>query len=406
MSLRQAVILDLVRTPIGRARKGAFILTRIDELAVYLVDALLARNPGVRPEDVEDVLVGCAFPEAEQGINVARQITLLSKVPFTAASTTVNRFCGSSLQTTAFAAMAAVTGGGDLFLSLGIEHMTHVPMGGFNYGAGVNPRLYPDGRPSMPQTAQNVAERYGVTREEMDAFALGSQEKALGAQDAGRFADEIVPTPAKGWIEERKEDGKPRFIADGTEKMIDTDDCPRRGLSLEKLAGLKPLPNIAAGPGHEVDITAGNCCSINDGVAGAIVCSEAYARERGLKPKARIVSQAVAGVEDIYMGLGPIPATRKALARAGMTIDDIDLVELNEAFAAQAIPCRRELEIPDEKLNVNGGAIALGHPLGCTGVRLLTTLVHELARRPDARTGLATQCIGGGQGIAMIVEKT
>jgi 3-oxoadipyl-CoA thiolase len=398
--MREVVIADAVRTPIGRYG-GVLKDVRPDDLAAVVIRELLRRNPAVRPDEVEDVIFGAANQAGEDNRNVARMAVLLAGLPVSVGGTTVNRLCGSGLEAVNQAARAIMTGDGDMYIAGGTESMTRAPFVMAKHGEAwerkaevydttigwrfTNPRLadlyyaY-----SMGETAENVAERWGVSRADQDAFALRSQQKAVAAMAAGRFQAEIVPVP----IPQRK----------GDPVMIDTDEHPRPDVTLEKLGKLSPAFK------HGGTVTAGNASGINDGAAALLLLSAEKAAELGLKPLARVRSMAVAGVDPACMGIGPVPATRKALARAGLTIDQIDLVELNEAFAAQSLACLRELGLDEAKVNVNGGAIALGHPLGCSGARILTTLVHEMQRR-EARYGLATMCIGVGQGIATIVER-
>lgn len=394
----EAVVVSAVRTPIGRAGKGALKVVRPDDLAAVAVRGALARVPNFDPSQVEDVIVGNAFPEGEQGMNLARIVAALAGLPVTTGGTTVNRFCASSLQAFNFAAQGLMLGNGDVYVVGGVESMSRVPMGGFN--PSFNPKLVnnPAGIPvccglpdqmtqawaqtyiPMGITAENVAKRYGITREEQDAFALRSHQKALAARDNGITERELVPVP----------------LPDGT--MFTTDEGPRRDTSMEALAQLAPA-FIADGT-----VTAGNSSPLNDGASAAIVLSDEKAREWGVQPKARVLAMAVAGVEPEVMGIGPIPAVRKALKRAGLQIADIDVVELNEAFAAQSIAVIRELGIDESKLNPHGGAIALGHPLGSSGCRLIADLVNDLEVL-DKRLGLATLCVGGGQGVATIIER-
>jgi len=398
--MREAVIIAANRTPLGKYG-GALRAVRPDDLAA-LVIADVTRRAGIAPEQVEDVLFGCANQAGEDNRNVARMALLLAGYPVTVPGQTINRLCGSGLQAVNSAAHAIQVGAGDLFVAGGVESMTRAPFvlgkpdTAFPRGAQtlqdttigwrfINPRLaeqyYPYG---MGETAENVAERYGVSREDQDAFALASHQRAVAAQRAGRFNDEIVPVPVP------QKHGEP--------VLFTADEQPRPDTSLEKLAKLKP----AFRPGGTV--TAGNSSGINDGAAALVLAARDRAEALGLQPRARIVATAVAGVDPAVMGLGPIPATRKALERAGLRVSDLDLVELNEAFAAQALQCMRELGLPHDIVNVNGGAIALGHPLGCSGARLVTTLLYELERR-GGRYGLATMCIGVGQGIATIIER-
>jgi 3-oxoadipyl-CoA thiolase len=399
-SARTPVIVDGLRTPFGRYG-GALKDVRPDDLAAHVIRAIVERT-GVDPSTIDDVILGAANQAGEDNRNVGRMAALLAGLPIEVAGQTVNRLCGSGLQAVVSAAHAIAYGDGDVFIAGGVESMTRAPFvtakpsSAFPRGEQTmydttlgwrftNPRLADAYYPySMGETAENVVERCGVSREEQDAFALASQQRWTDAHAAGRFTDEIVP------IE----------VPDGREtRVVDTDEHPRPDATLDSLAKLKPaFKRDASG-----SVTAGNSSGINDGAAALLVMSEARARELGMKPMARLVSSAVAGVDPATMGLGPIPASRKALERAGLSVADIDLVELNEAFAAQAIPVMRELGLDPAKVNVNGGAIAIGHPLGASGARLTATLLHEMRRR-GARYGLATMCIGVGQGIAAIFE--
>jgi 3-oxoadipyl-CoA thiolase len=397
--MTQALIIDAVRTPIGRYG-GALKDVRPDDLLALVLRRLVERTK-VPAGEIEDVLVGCANGAGEDNRNVARMALLLADYPVAVGGATVNRLCGSGMEATRIAAHAILAGEGDLFVAGGVESMTRAPfvMGkpeaafprgeikmqdstiGWRF---VNPRLaqkYPTF--SMGETAENVAEQEHVAREVQDAFTLESQKKAASAIKEGKFKDEIVPVEIPG----------PK----GATTLFEVDEHPREDTTLEKLGKLK------AAFRHGGTVTAGNSSGINDGASALLLASPAAAERFGLQPMARVVSSAVAGVDPAIMGLGPIPATRKALHRAGLSVEEIGLVELNEAFAAQALPCIRELGIPYDRLNVNGGGIALGHPLGSTGSRLLVTLVHEMARR-KVRYGLATMCIGVGQGIAMVLE--
>jgi 3-oxoadipyl-CoA thiolase len=399
VAMEDAVILSAVRTPIGRYG-GVLKDVRPDDLAA-LVIAEAVRRAGIEPAMVEDVIMGCANQAGEDNRNVARMALLLAGFPLEVAGQTVNRLCGSGLQAVNSAAQAIQTGMGDTFVAGGVESMTRAPfvMGkaetAFSRSATiydttigwrfVNPKLAEMHYPySMGETAENVAERYKISREEQDAWALRSHQRAVAAQRSGVFAQEIVAVP----IPQKK--GEPVLVA--------LDEHPRPDTSLEALAKLKPAFRKGG------SVTAGNSAGINDGAAALVLMAGSKAQQLGLRPRARIVASAVAGVDPAYMGLGPIYATRKVLQRAGMSINDMDLIELNEAFASQTLQCARELEIDTEKLNVNGGAIALGHPLGCSGARILTTLLYELERR-GGRFGLATMCIGVGQGIATIIER-
>ncbi|HEY7782223.1 MAG TPA: thiolase family protein [Ktedonobacterales bacterium] len=397
--MEEAVILSAVRTAMGRYA-GALKDVRPDDLAA-LVIAEAVRRAAAPADGIEDVILGCANQAGEDNRNVARMALLLAGLPVTVPGQTVNRLCGSGLQAVITAAHAIEAGDGDLWVAGGVESMTRAPLvmgkptAAFPRGEMrlqdttlgwrfVNPRLAEMHHPySMGETAENVAERHHVSREDQDAFALRSQRRAIAAIDAGRFKDEIVPVTVPAGRETA---------------VVDTDDQPRRDTTLEKLAKLRPVFREGG------SVTAGNSSGINDGAAALVLASRTRAEALGARPRARIVSCAVAGVDPAYMGLGPIPATRKALARAGLTVGDLDLVELNEAFAAQSLPCIHELGLDPERVNVNGGAIALGHPLGCSGARLVVTLLHELERR-GGRYGLATMCIGVGQGIAAVIER-
>jgi acetyl-CoA acetyltransferase family protein len=384
LSDREAVIVSAVRTPVGRAHKGSLKDLRIDDLGALVVKAALERAGGLDASLVEDVIFGCAMPEGEQGLNVARNIAILAGLPVSAAGATVNRFCASGLQSVNMAAQNIMLGMGDVFIAGGIESMSRVPMGGFN--PSFNRKLvggkfgFPEVYIPMGNTAENVAKKYEVSREAQDEFAYQSHMKAIKAQKEGMFKDEIVPVT----------------LSDGS--VLENDEGPRADTTLEKLATLKPV-FVEGG-----SVTAGNSSPLNDGAAAAVVMSLGKARELGLKPLARIVTIAVAGVEPEFMGIGPVPAVRKALDRAGLTIDDIDLVELNEAFSSQALVVRNELGIKPEKLNPKGGAIAIGHPLGCSGARILATLMNDM-RQYDAQIAIETMCIGGGQGLATIFER-
>jgi acetyl-CoA C-acetyltransferase len=378
----EAVIVATSRTPIGRARKGSLVDARPDDLVAFAIDAALKQVPEVPRGEIVDVMVGCGFPQEKQGMNLARRAALLAGLPESVPGTTVNRFCASSLQTIRMAFHAIRAGEGDAYVAAGVESITQVD--GYPKDAEeLHPRLFGDDAPianvyiPMGLTAENVAERWNVSREEMDRYAQRSQERAVAAQDSGFFAREIAP-----W--------------DG----VATDDGPRRDSTLERLAQLEP----AFKPGGKV--TAGNSCPLNDGAAAVVVMSDTRAKELGTTPRARIVASAVSGVAPEIMGVGPIGAVRTVLKQAGMTIDDIDVVELNEAFAAQVLPVCQELGIDPfgEKLNPHGGAIALGHPYGMTGARIMNTLLNDL-ETDDKTIGLETMCVGGGQGMAMIVER-
>ncbi|CAN5743360.1 thiolase family protein [soil metagenome] len=374
------VIVSAVRTPVGKAPRGALRYTRPDEMAAAVMRAAIDRAPGLDPATIDDVLFGCAMPEAEQGLNVARIASLRAGVPVTASAATVNRFCASGIESIAMAAERIAAGGARTVLAGGTESMSLIPMGGHKIAP--NPTLvadYPDVYLSTGLVAENHAREGSISREEQDAFALESHARAVAAIDAGRFAEETISLRT----------------ADGADFAVD--EGPRRDTSLQALAGLKPAFHAKG------SVTAGNSSQTSDGAAAVIVMDEGYAQELGLRPLARFLGYATAGVEPERFGIGPVPAVRKLLSRLSIPLDRIDLVELNEAFAAQVLACLRELPIDRARLNVNGGAIALGHPLGCSGARLTTTLVHEMRRR-GARYGLVTLCVGGGMGVAALFE--
>ncbi len=378
--MREVVIVDGVRTAIARGGqdRSFFRGVRGDELAARCLRALLGRNPKVSPDTIEDVIVGCANQSGEQGLNLGRMVALLAGLPVEVAGTTVDRQCGSGLQAVNFAAQTIAGGAAECVIAGGVEHMTHVPMGST---FSPNPRLLETFSPEiylMGMTAERLAALHDVSRSESDTFALRSHQRALAARP--RFAEEIVPVP----------------LPDGA--TADVDQGPRADTTLEKLAALKPSFK------PDGQVTAGNSSQVSDGAAALLLMSMERARLLGLAPIARVRATAVAGVAPELMGWGPVPATRKALARSGLQISDLDLVEINEAFAAQVLACNRDLRIAEERMNVNGGAVALGHPLGCSGARLMVTLVYEMRRR-GARLGLVTMCIGLGQGIATIVEQ-
>lgn len=376
--MKPVVIAGYARSPFAFATKGELAKVRPDDLLAAVVADLVTRT-GVNADDIEDLIVGCAFPEGEQGMNVARTVSFLAKLPLTVAATTVNRYCGSSMQSIHMAAGAIQMGAGEVFVCAGIESMSRVPMMGYN--PILHPGLsqnYPDAYCSMGVTAENVAKRYEISRAAQEEVAAASHAKAAAAQAAGRLADEIVA------------------IA-GPNGTVERDGCIRPGTTAETLAGLKPAFQV------DGSVTAGTSSPLTDGASAVLVASEEYARAHGLPILARIRSIAVAGCAPEVMGLGPVPATRKALARAGLAIEDIDIVELNEAFAAQALACIRDLKIPMDRINLDGGAIALGHPLGATGARI-TGKAAQLLKREGKKFALASQCIGGGQGIATILE--
>jgi acetyl-CoA acyltransferase len=388
--MKEAVIVSAVRTAVGKAPHGALRGTRPDELAATIIGAVLRRAPGIEPADIEDVILGCAMPEAEQGLNVARIASLRAGIPVTASAVTINRFCSSGLQAIAYAAERIMCGSASAILAGGTESMSMIPMGGNKVAP--NPTLvdtYPDVYLSTGLVAENHARESGISREEQDAFALRSHQRAVAAIDGGRFAGEIEPVTARVL-----DPAGPR----AANVMFSVDEGPRRSTSSEALGRLRPAFHAKG------TVTAGNSSQTSDGAAAVIVTSAELARERGLKPLGRFVAFATAGIEPERFGLGPVPAIRKVLKLAGLTLDQIDLIELNEAFAAQVLACLKELPIDPDRLNVNGGAIALGHPLGCTGAKLTTTLLYELARR-QARYGLVTMCVGGGMGAAGIFER-
>ena len=391
--MQDAVIVSAVRTPVGKAPKGALRFTRPDELAALVVREALGRAGGVPADDIDDVILGCAMPEAEQGLNVARIASLRAGLPVTASAVTVNRFCASGLQAIANAADRIRVGEARAIIAGGTESMSLVPMGG--HKVAPNPALvdsYPDVYLTTGLVAENHARQSNIPREAQDAFALRSHERALAAIDAGRFVNEIVPVTILGV------EPSPDGASVTREAVFAVDEGPRRGTSAQALASLAPAFLVGG------TVTAGNSSQTSDGAAAVVVVSAGYARAHGLTPLARFVTYATAGVAPELFGLGPVPAVRKALAQAGLALADIDLVEFNEAFAAQVLACQRELGIAEDRLNVNGGAIALGHPLGCTGARMTTSLLHEMQRR-GARYGLVTMCVGGGMGAAGIFER-
>ena len=387
-----AVIVSACRTPVGRARKGALAGTRPDDLGALVLREALARAGGVEPASIDDVILGCAFPEAEQSLNVGRLCALAAGLPDTVPAMTVNRFCASGLQSIAQAADRIETGAARAVLAGGIESMSLVPMTGHVFRP--NPWLaehLPEAYIAMGHTAERVAEQFGVSRADQDAFALQSHRRALAAAAAGRFQDEIVPVPV------RRVTAAPGGKLDERRSVLSADEGPRADTSAEGLAKLQP----AFRPGGTV--TAGNSSQTSDGAAAVLVLHEQEAALRGLRPLGRLLAYAVAGVPPALMGIGPVRAVPAALERAGLRLDQVDLFELNEAFASQALYCLRELGIDPERCNVNGGAIALGHPLGATGSRMTATLLHELRRR-GGRYGVVTMCVGGGMGAAGVFE--
>jgi acetyl-CoA acyltransferase len=388
------VIVAAVRTPLGKAPRGSLSKARPDELAALVIAEVVRRAKGLDPAEIDDVVMGCAMPEAEQGLNVARIASLRAGLPVSASAFTVNRFCASGLEAIALGADRIRSGAADVVIAGGTESMSRVPMGGHH--TSPNPHLvdtYPDVYLSTGLVAENHARESGISREAQDAFALRSHERAIAAIDAGRFADEIMPVSVE--TVESGPDGRP--VSRTT--LVSTDDGPRRDTTIDALAKLKPVFKV------DGSVTAGNSSQTSDGAAAVVLMSEARAAALGLTPLARVAAYATAGVPPELFGIGPVPALRKLLKRTGLTMDAVDLVELNEAFAAQVLACTRELPIDPDRLNVNGGAVALGHPLGCTGARLTTSMVHEMRRRGATR-GLVTLCVGGGMGAALLLEQS
>jgi len=391
--MKDAVIVAAVRTPVGKAPAGTLRTTRPDDMGAVVLGEALRRAPGIDPAEVDDVVLGCAMPEAEQGLNVARIAALRAGLPVSTSAVTINRFCSSGLQSIAYAAERIMCGFASAILAGGTESMSLIPMGGHTIAP--NPELvsrYPDVYLGTGLVAENHARECGISREEQDAFALRSHQRALAAIDAGRFADEIVPLAVSTVV--GNGGGRPEV----REVTFSVDEGPRRDTSLEALARLKPAFHVSG------SVTAGNSSQMSDGAAAVLVTSADRARSAGAEPVGRFVAYATAGVEPERFGIGPVAAIRKVLRMTGLALEDIDLVELNEAFAAQVLACLRELPIDPEKLNVNGGAIALGHPLGCTGAKLTTSLLYEMRRR-TARYGMVTMCVGGGMGAAGIFER-
>jgi acetyl-CoA acyltransferase len=386
--MQEAVVIDAVRSPMGRSKGGMFRHVRAETLSAAMITALLQRNPKVDPAEIEDVIWGCVQQTLEQGFNIARFAALLTAIPHTASAQTINRLCGSSMSALHAAAMAIMTGNGEVFVVGGVEHMGHLPM---THGVDPNPALskhVAKASGMMGLTAEVLAKLHGIKREAQDQFALRSHRRAYEAMVQGRFQAEIVP------VEGHRENG--------CSALFDQDEVVRGDTSLEALAALKPAFDPKRGT-----ITAGNSSAVSDGASALLVMSLERARALGLEPMARVKAMATAGVDPSLMGYGPVPAVHKALARARMTLQDIDLWELNEAFAAQSLPVLKDLHLLDQldtKVNLNGGAIALGHPLGCSGARITTTLLHQM-RAGDRQTGVATMCIGLGQGIATVFER-
>jgi acetyl-CoA acyltransferase len=390
--MRSAYIVTALRTAVGKAKKGTLKDFRPDEMLSTVISELVKKTPNLNPAEIDDVIIGCAFPEGEQGLNIARIASLRAGLPVNVPAITINRFCSSGLQSIAFAAERITLGHADIIIAGGVESMSLVPMTGNKFSA--NPYLaenYPEVYISMGLTAERVAEKYQITRQMQDEFALKSHQKALKAIQDGKFKDEIVPLK----VVNKYINGKGEKIIE--EKIFDTDEGPRADTSLEKLAQLKPAFKEGG------TVTAGNSSQMSDGAAGVVVMSEEKVKELGLKPIARFVSFAVAGVPPEIMGIGPVEAIPKALKLAGLKLEDIGLIELNEAFAAQTLAVIKLAGLNEEIINVNGGAIALGHPLGCTGAKLTVTLLNEMKRR-NVKYGMVTMCIGGGMGAAGIFE--
>jgi len=389
--MREVVIASSVRTPVGKAYKGTLRATRPDELGAVAIKAALERVPQLDRKEIEDVIMGCAMPEAEQGMNVARIASLRAGLPVEVSALTINRFCSSGLQAIAMAAERIMAGGAEVVVAGGLESMTMIPMGGHKVSA--NPWLvehYPDAYLSMGLTAERLAKRFGITREMADEFSLRSHQRALAAIQAGKFEDEVVPVPVSFTT---PNGSKPKRV----EITFKVDEGPRADTTLEALGSLKPAFHAKG------TVTAGNSSQMSDGAAAAVVMSAEKVKALGIKPLARYLSFATAGYKPEEMGIGPVYAIPKALKMAGLKLSDIDVIELNEAFAAQALAVIKEAGLDLERVNVNGGAIALGHPLGCTGAKLTATVIRELKRR-NARYGMVTMCVGGGMGAAGIFE--
>jgi acetyl-CoA C-acetyltransferase len=393
----EAVIVDAIRTPIGRAGKGSLKSVRADDLAAIPLRELIARNPELDPSSIDDIMMGCGFCEGEQGYNIGRVAGLLSGIDHHVPATTVNRFCASSLQTARMAAHAITAGEGDTYIAAGVEAVSRAGGGApfeFNHGVDGSEGAAYDVYIPMGMTAENVAERCSVSRESQDEWAVISQNRAVEAVTSGHFDAEIVAVTVPAHKDVDKEGNE----IDVPETVVSKDDGPRPGTTMEKLSALQPVFREGG------TVTAGNACPLNDGAAALLIMSADRAKELGMKPRARIVASSVAGLRPEIMGLGPIPAIQKLLEQTGMTIGDIDVVEINEAFAAQIVPCKEELGIDDDKLNPFGGAIALGHPFGMTGARIMTTLLNDLETL-DKTYGIESMCAAGGMGMAMLVER-
>jgi len=385
---RDAVVVDGVRTPMGRSKNGMYRVTRAENLSAHLVEALFDRNEGLDPAKVDDVIWGCTYQTLEQGFNIARIMALLTRLPHSVPAQTVNRLCGSSMQAIHTAAQGIQSGNGDFYIIGGVEHMGHIPM---THGVDINPAFAKHAAMAsnmMGLTAEMLAVQHGITREAQDAFGARSHQLAHAASEAGKFDNEIVATPGHD--------------ADGLPQMCKKDEVIRPDTTVETLAGLRPVFNPKGGT-----VTAGTSSALSDGASAMVIMSAQAAADAGLTPIAKITSLGLAGVDPAIMGYGPVPASQKALKKAGLSVADIDVWELNEAFAAQSLPVLKDLgimDVMDEKVNLNGGAIALGHPLGCSGSRISTTLLNIMQDK-DATFGLATMCIGHGQGIATIFER-
>jgi acetyl-CoA C-acetyltransferase len=393
----EAVIVDAIRTPIGRAGKGSLKSVRADDLAAIPLRELIARNPEVEPSSIVDIMMGCGFCEGEQGNNVGRVAGLLSGIDHHVPATTVNRFCASSLQTARMAFHAIRMGEGDTYIAAGVEAVSRAVPGAafeFNHAVDGSEGAAYDVYIPMGMTAENVAERCNVSRESQDEWAVISQGRAVEAVASGHFDREIVPVTVAAHKDVDKEGNE----IDVPETVVSKDDGPRAGTTMEKLSALQPVFREGG------TVTAGNACPLNDGAAALLIMSDEKAKDLGLKPRARIVASTVAGLRPEIMGLGPIPAIEKLLVEAGMSMSDIDVVEINEAFAAQIVPCKEDLKIDDDKLNPFGGAIALGHPFGMTGARIMTTLLNDLETL-DKTYGIESMCAAGGMGMAMLVER-
>ena len=398
--MREAVIVSSVRTPVGKATRGSLRATRPDDLAALAIKEAIARAKGLDPKEIEDVILGCAMPEGEQGMNVARIASLRAGLPVEASAMTINRFCSSGLQAIAIAAERIMSGQGDVAVAGGTESMSMVPMGGNKVAP--NPSLmdsYPDAYLGMGLTAENLAKKYGITREQSDEFSFASHQKAIAAIAAGKFKDEIVPVEVSYTAFENGTNGSSNGSKPKTVKTtFDTDEGPRADTSVEILGKLKPAFHMRG------VVTAGNSSQMSDGAAASVVMSAERARALGLKPLGKFIAFATAGCLPEEMGVGPVYAIPKALKIAGLKLEDIDVIELNEAFAAQALSVIKLAGLDPARINVNGGAIALGHPLGCTGAKLTASILRELERR-NARYGLVTMCVGGGMGAAGIFER-